>query len=30
MKYLVTDLEKILNAKKANITSNVEITGYRY
>ena len=27
MKYLVTDLEKILNAKKANITSNVEITG---
>ena len=27
MKYLVTDLEKILNAKKVNITSNVEITG---
>ena len=27
MKYLVKDLEKILNAKKANITSNVEITG---
>ena len=27
MKYLVTDIEKILNAKKANITSNVEITG---
>ena len=27
MKYLVTDLEEILNAKKANITSNVEITG---
>mgnify|MGYP002717055562 FL=1 len=27
MKYLVTDLKKILNAKKANITSNVEITG---
>ena len=27
MKYLVTDLEKILNAKKANITSNLEITG---
>ena len=27
MKYLVTDLEKILNAKKVNITNNVEITG---
>ena len=27
MKYLVKDLEKILNAKKANITSNLEITG---
>ena len=27
MKYLVKDLEKILNAKKVNITSNVEITG---
>ena len=27
MKYLVTDLEKILNAKKVNITKNLEITG---
>ena len=27
MKYLVTDLEKILNAKKVNITNDVEITG---
>ena len=27
MKYLVTDLEKILNAKKVNITRDVEITG---
>ena len=27
MKYLVTDLEKILNAKKVNIIRNVEITG---
>ena len=27
MKYLVKDLEKILNAKKVNITSNIEITG---
>lgn len=27
MKYLVKDLEKILNTKKANITSNLEITG---
>lgn len=27
MKYLVKDLEKILNAKKANITSDLEITG---
>ena len=27
MKYLVRDLEKILNAKKINITNNVEITG---
>ncbi|WP_455486257.1 UDP-N-acetylmuramoyl-tripeptide--D-alanyl-D-alanine ligase [Gemella sp.] len=27
MKYLVTDLEKILNAKKGNITRDVEITG---
>jgi UDP-N-acetylmuramoyl-tripeptide--D-alanyl-D-alanine ligase len=27
MKYLVKDLEKILNAKKINITSDIEITG---
>ena len=27
MKYLVTNLEKILNAKKVNITRDVEITG---
>ena len=27
MKYLVTDLEKILNTKKVNITRDVEITG---
>ena len=27
MKYLVTDLEKILNANKVNITRNIEITG---
>ena len=27
MKYLVTDLEKILNAKKVNITRDIEITG---
>ena len=27
MKYLVTDLEKILNVKKVNITRNLEITG---
>ena len=27
MKYLVKDLEKILNAKKVNITNDIEITG---
>ena len=27
MKYLIKDLEKILNAKKVNITSDIEITG---
>ena len=27
MKYLVKDLEKILNAKKVNITNDTEITG---